>query len=433
MEVADGALRNRREGKRVMIARAAALSLLVTGLLCLAVAPAAQAAGPYQLALDQGDAFAILGHSCGGIQEESFADGFAPSGYPQGYVELSTRCGGSGRGGGYKTTTYRGAATVVWTWFGETRSFARLEGAGVALGEATDSHGDRLYQSGTHAYLETGEPPLQPPAAPTGVQVAVALHEAGSSEYLQMEVTWTLDPATAGLTGSSTVTARPLTAGPPVLTATASGAWTTAALGPVSPNMTYLVTVTATDAEGTSEASVPVEVTSPNEDGEKGGGGGKGETPEVCEAMQGTLKLSPGLTETPQVQSITVKGTLSGCDGPAPVEAGKFVAHLTSEAALSCSALQNGFEQSYSPGSLVVKWTPKEAGSSGGALIVPVEEGATEAAGLIEGGPFPSAALLTGTVFESWKSGASCGLTEGSKAAKPVKSGSFSGSGIAIG
>ena len=146
--------------------------IVAVGLACLLGAPAAGAAGPIRLVLDQGAAFSLLGHSCGGIQEQVYATGFGagPGGYPEGVAYLSTRCGGSGRGGGYKVTEYKGAASVVWNWFGERRSFARLEGpaGGGPEFSAEDAHGDRIYNVGTAAYLETGEPPLQPPAAPSG-------------------------------------------------------------------------------------------------------------------------------------------------------------------------------------------------------------------------------------------------------------------------
>ena len=88
----------------------------------------AEAGNPIALALPQGDAFSILGHSCGGIQEQTYATGFGAGGLPGGDVYMQTRCGGSGRGGGYKTTTYSAWADVVWDWFGATRSFSRLEG-----------------------------------------------------------------------------------------------------------------------------------------------------------------------------------------------------------------------------------------------------------------------------------------------------------------
>ena len=417
-------------------ARRTTLGAIAAGLLGLGLVPAAQAAGPYQLVLDQGAAFSLLGHSCGGIQEETFVTGFAPSGYPQGNAYLSTRCGGSGRGGGYKTTTYSAWASVEWTWFGETRSFSRLEGAGGGTPgfEATDAHGDRIYQSGTRGYLETGEPPLQPPAAPTGVSASVHLAEAGETEFLQMTVGWSVDPMTAGLISSNTVTATPVKAGPPVLSATTAGNWTTANLGPVQPSTTYVVTVTSTDAEGTSEASAPLEVTSPNSDGEAGGGGGGGAS-EVCELAEGTIKLSPGLTETPHVQTITLKGALKGCDGPAPVEAAKFVDHLKTTEEVTCLALQSfALEPTTTAVSLAVKWAPKEAGVSHGSLVVPITEasGAT-IEGALEGGPFGSPAALSGTLSESFSGGPSCGVAEGSKKAKAVKNGTFTGTNVHIG
>ena len=141
-------------------------------LVFLGLATTASASAPIQLGLSQGAAFSILGHSCGGIQEKTYAAGFGAHGYPTGNVYMQTRCGGSGRGGGYHVTTYSAWASVVWTWFGETRSFSRLEGPPEANEsfDETDAHGDRLYNSATTAWLETGEPPLTPPAPPDGRQ-----------------------------------------------------------------------------------------------------------------------------------------------------------------------------------------------------------------------------------------------------------------------
>ena len=60
------------------------------------------------------DAFARLGHSCGGIKQQIFGKGFTAKGNVRGYVFAVTRCGGSGRGGGYHTTTYSTWVAVRW-------------------------------------------------------------------------------------------------------------------------------------------------------------------------------------------------------------------------------------------------------------------------------------------------------------------------------
>lgn len=422
------------------VARRISLGIIASGLLSLGMVSAAQAAGPYQLVLDQGSAFSILGHSCGGIQEETFATGFGPAGFPEGNVQLSTRCGGSGRGGGYKTTTYTADASVVWDWFGDVRSFARLEapGGGSPTFEATDTHGDRIYNSATRAYLETGEPPLQSPPPPSGVNASVYLYEAGASEYLRMSISWLLGGETAGLITSSTVTATPVKSGSPVLTTTVSGATSDAFLGPVAPNTKYAVTVTSTDPEGTSQPSTPIEVTSPNEDGEGGGekeGGGEGPG-QICELASGTIKLSPGLSGTPHVQNVVLKGTFQGCAGASGAEAASFVAHLKTTEEVTCGALSTlALEPTTEAVSTVVKWTPKTLGTSHGSLIVPITEaGAAALGGALQGGPFTEPVAVQGALYESFTGGPTCGLAEApGKKAKPVKSGQFTGASLEFG
>ncbi len=418
--------------------RRISLGAIAAGLICMGLASAASAATTTQLVLDQGAAFSILGHSCGGIQEKVYATGFGAGGYPTGDVYMQTRCGGSGRGGGYKTTTYSAWATVTWDWFGETRAFAKLEGAAEenTSFSAVDAHGDRIYNVGTVAYLETGEPPLQPPAPPTGVSAGVSIFEAGETEYLRMQVGWTPAPETAGLITSSTVTATPVKAGPPVLSTTVSGGAAGADLSPVAPNTTYLVTVTNTDAEGTSEASAPFEVTSPNGDGGGGGGGGGGATGVTCEQNSGTIKLSPGLSETPHVQEITVKGALKACDGAsAPGEEATYVAHLTTTEEVTCSTLQSiSAEPTTTPVSLAVKWLPKGSGNSHGSLVLPLTELGSSLQGTLEGGPFATPQnVFASSLSESFTGGPTCGVAPAKGKAKPVKSGAFVTSAVEIG
>ncbi len=417
------------------MARRVVLSIVVSASICAALAPAASAASPIRLYLSQGAAFSILGHSCGGIQEKVYATGFGSGGYPTGDVYMSTTCGGSGRGGGGHSTTYAGWASTAWTWFGETRSFAALTGAAEENPSfsAEDSHHDHLYNVGSAAYLETGEPPLQPPAAPTGVTASVGLAESGETEYLRMTVGWTVAPETAGLLTSSTVTATPVPAGPPVLSATVSSYWSVAYLGPVQPNTVYRVTVTNTDAEGTSQPSIPIELKSPNSDGEAEK---EKKNVETCAQNQGTIKLSPGLSETPHVQKITVTGELKGCEGPLGIESGTYVDHLKTTEEVTCSALAStSIEPGTTPVSLTVKWSPSEEGTSKGSLTLPLSEASlTGLDGTLDGGPFTTPASVTAaSVAESFTGGSTCGQAVGKKKAKPVKSGAFSTSEVELG
>ncbi|MDE3069502.1 MAG: IPT/TIG domain-containing protein [Acidobacteriota bacterium] len=119
-----------------------------TVLLIPLLAPAQSFAAAQSLALPQGDAFAILGHSCGGIQEKAYATGFeAETGYPTGAVSLSTRCGGSGRGGGGGSTLYSAWATVTWDFTTAVVSYARASTAPTVNPALVvyDAHGNELY------------------------------------------------------------------------------------------------------------------------------------------------------------------------------------------------------------------------------------------------------------------------------------------------
>jgi hypothetical protein len=269
-------------------ASCSAVVAVLIALGALALAPGAGAASTTQLLLSQGAAFSILGHSCGGIQEHAYATGFGAGGYPAGEVYMQTRCGGSGRGGGYKTTTYSAWAAVTWDWYGDTRSSARLEGAAEVSSTFTaeDGFGDRMYNTETAAFLETTSPPIQPPAAPTAVTAVQSNVEVGETFELRFRVSWEPAGATAGLISSSTVTATPVGSSAPVLTASVSGGETSAIVGPLQPLTTYSITVTSSDPEGTSSPSAPIEAASPNEDGEVGGGEPGQEPPDFGRCMK---------------------------------------------------------------------------------------------------------------------------------------------------
>lgn len=401
------------------------LGAAVAALACGALAGTA-AAETVRLSMSEGAAFATLGHWCGGIAQQVYVTGFSAHGYPTGNAHLETRCGGSGRDGGGHVTTYTATASVEWTWFGETRSFGPMTGALEAT-PSEDGHGDRLYNTGTAAYLETGTPPLQPPAAPSGIGASVALAESGSSEYLRMAVSWVEARETEGLVKYSTVVATPLGGSKaPVLTVTTSSNYfREVGLAPVEPNTTYSVTVTNTDAEGTSETSAPIEVRSPNSDGEAER---EKRAYDTCASSSGTIKLSPGLTETAKVQTVTFSGEVANCEGPSAPERGTFTVKEKTLEPVTCSYLQSSsVEPSTTAGKLTLSWQPAEEGTSKGTLAIPVSEvSLTGISGSLSGGPFEATVtpVKTTGIYESFPQ---CGVPEGKKEKiKPIKSGFFS-------
>ena len=130
--------------RRTIVGPIVAVLVLFSGL-----APTASAATPVSLLLPQSTAFSILGASCGGIQEQAFATGFdATTGFPVGDVYLQTRCGGSGRGGGYHTTTHSAWVAVTWNLAGVVQSYSKLAAAPTDVSStfsATDARGDQIY------------------------------------------------------------------------------------------------------------------------------------------------------------------------------------------------------------------------------------------------------------------------------------------------
>jgi hypothetical protein len=84
-----------------MVRTVATAVIGVVAVLFMTVGVESAASGATSLLLPSSTAFSVLGHSCGGIQEQALATGFdATSGYPTGNVYLQTRCGGSGREAG---------------------------------------------------------------------------------------------------------------------------------------------------------------------------------------------------------------------------------------------------------------------------------------------------------------------------------------------
>ncbi len=204
---------------------------------------------PSGLTLPQDAAFAVLGHSCGGIKEQTYVTGFDPStGYPMGQVHLSTTCSTGGRGS--PTATFTAWAAVTWDFGGNVISSGALSNA-VATNPsfvATDAYGDTIYNANSAAYLVVPLPPT-----PTGVTAV----QSGD----QFQVAWEMGGVNPGAVASSTVTATPINSTAPVLVANVTGSATTALIPNLQPDTTYQVTVVSSTLAGSSPASAPVSVT----------------------------------------------------------------------------------------------------------------------------------------------------------------------------
>jgi alpha-tubulin suppressor-like RCC1 family protein len=139
-----------------------------------------------------------------------------------------------------------------------------------------------------------------------------------------------------------------------------------------------------------------------------------------CAISNGSIRLSPGVTNVPAVQTIRIKGLLTGCTGGVFTSA-KYAATLTTAGQVSCSAL-NGTGEAAS-GTASYRWSPKVKPSSTGTLSLALREtSATDFSGSVTSGS-ESLLALSGTATESYSG--TCG-------AKPVKKGSFSGSAVSF-
>ena len=82
----------------------------------------------------------------------------------------------------------------------------------------------------------------------------------------------------------------------------------------------------------------------------------------TCTGDTGTVTLSPGLTNTAAVQTMKIKGTLTGCAGT-PFTGAKYTATLKTGGLVSCAVLKTGGEPA--AGAAKYKWTPKAKASTG--------------------------------------------------------------------
>jgi Fibronectin type III domain len=203
---------------------------------------------PTKLLLPQSTAFAILGHSCGGIQEQVSAGFDVTNGYPAGVVALSTSCGGSGRDGGGHTTKYTASAWVTWDFAGNVISATALSnGVTVNPTTPTDGFGDVIYNIGAAAYLI-----VPAPAAPTGVTAT----QSGD----QFQVSWTPHGVNPVAVTSSTLTATPVNSTVSILTTTVTGPAASGVISSLEPQTAYQLTVVNTTIGGSGPASTPISV-----------------------------------------------------------------------------------------------------------------------------------------------------------------------------
>ena len=134
----------------------------------------ASAAQADVLTLASPSPYAVIGRQCGTGTTASTATGFTADGfYITGLTSVSTRCGGSGRGGGYHTTTYSGCGITRWDLAGRL-----IDITSVACGApdptavfASDGYTEGTTSSQVYlvrpdvlpSYAWTAEPPVSAP------------------------------------------------------------------------------------------------------------------------------------------------------------------------------------------------------------------------------------------------------------------------------
>ena len=122
----------------------------------------------------------LLGRSCGGVLVQPYITGFDANGNVTGELYASTRCGGSGRGGGYHSTLYKSYTTITWDFFGHYL-LSSYDGGALNINEvATDTYGNVASVNGLVATLTIYElPPNAKPVA-AAMPSVIGLTQAGA-------------------------------------------------------------------------------------------------------------------------------------------------------------------------------------------------------------------------------------------------------------
>jgi hypothetical protein len=140
----------------------------------------------------------------------------------------------------------------------------------------------------------------------------------------------------------------------------------------------------------------------------------------------GMIKLSPGLSTTPEVQNVTIKGTLAGCtSSESRLSMGKFKADFQTAEPISCETLASA--GAAGEGTVVLKWKPKQKlGNSTGTFSVPITEAPNALiSGMIDPGVRFAEQAIGGSITETFGGGHHCGER---KNGKNVTKGTFVGS-----
>lgn len=151
-----------------------------TVLAWIAVTPATASATPVSLVVPQATAFTVLKHSCGGIREQNYVSRFdSASGYPDGDAYLTTSCSC----GKACSTTYKAWVSTTWDFTAALVSYAVLSATPTVNPTLSvfDSHGNRIYNQSTFAYLvlAPGFVPaprvagVAPASAPQGTSITI--------------------------------------------------------------------------------------------------------------------------------------------------------------------------------------------------------------------------------------------------------------------
>ena len=132
--------------------------------------------------------YPYLGVACGGVLISTYVTGFDVNGNIRGEVYAWTRCGGSGRGGGYQETTYDSWHSILWDIEGAVIETLPYDGIVPDPDfSATDANGNTIHNaavSGTTQYTGLLENRAAGPATVSsgpGVPAAPAQSQAPAS------------------------------------------------------------------------------------------------------------------------------------------------------------------------------------------------------------------------------------------------------------